>query len=138
MKKKLKICIVKSQYNNTSKLLKSAVAELKKRKIFFKILQVPGAFEIPVVVVKNINKYDGFIAIGSIIKGKTPNFDFISSAITNGLMQISILYKKPIGNAVLTCLNEKQVKARSVKGFEAVIAVYDVFFAEYIISFERF
>jgi|TARA_B110000259_G_scaffold86120_1_gene100422 6,7-dimethyl-8-ribityllumazine synthase len=126
MKKKLKICIVKSQYNNTSKLLKSAVAELKKRKIFFKILQVPGAFEIPVVVVKNINKYDGFIAIGSIIKGKTPNFDFISSAITNGLMQISILYKKPIGNAVLTCLNEKQVKARSVKGFEAVIAVYDV------------
>ena len=126
MKKKLKICIVKSQYNNTSKLLKSAVAELKKRKIFFKILHVPGAFEIPVVVVKNINKYDGFIAIGSIIKGKTPNFDFISSAITNGLMQISILYKKPIGNAVLTCLNEKQVKARSVKGFEAVIAVYDV------------
>ena len=126
MKKKLKICIVKSQYNNTSKLLKSAVAELKKRKIFFKILQVPGAFEIPVVVVKNINKYDGFIAIGSIIKGKTPNFDFISSAITNGLMQISILYKKPIGNAVLTCLNEKQVKARSVKGLEAVIAVYDV------------
>ena len=126
MKKKLKICIVKSQYNNTSKLLKSAVAELKKRKIFFKILQVPGAFEIPVVVVKNINKYDGFIAIGSIIKGITPNFDFISSAITNGLMQISILYKKPIGNAVLTCLNEKQVKARSVKGFEAVIAVYDV------------
>tara|TARA_B110000285_G_C14857283_1_gene482832 strand:+ start:377 stop:769 length:393 start_codon:yes stop_codon:yes gene_type:complete len=126
MKKKLKICIVKSQYNNTSKLLKSAVAELKKRKIFFKILQVPGAFEIPVVVVKNINKYDGFIAIGSIIKGKTPNFDFISSAITNGLMQISILYKKPIGNAVLTCLNEKQAKARSVKGLEAVIAVYDV------------
>jgi 6,7-dimethyl-8-ribityllumazine synthase len=126
MKRKIKVCIVKSQYNDTSKLLQSAVTELKKRNIFFKILEVPGAFEIPVVVVRNIKKYDGFIAVGSIIKGETPNFDFISSAITNGLIQISILYKKPIGNAVLTCLNNKQAKARSVKGYEATIAVCDV------------
>ena len=97
-----------------------------KWKIFYKILEVPGAFEIPVVVARNIKKYDGFIAIGSIIKGKTPNFDFISSAITNGLIQISILYKKPVGNAVLTCLNKNQVKDRTIKGFEAVIAVCDV------------
>jgi len=126
MKRKIKVCIVKSQYNDTSKLLQSAVTELKKRNIFFKILEVPGAFEIPVVVVRNIKKYDGFIAVGSIIKGETPNFDFISSAITNGLIQISILYKKPIGNAVLTCLNNKQAKARSAKGYEATIAVCDV------------
>ena len=77
MKKKIKICIVKSDYNDTSKLLQSAVKELKKRKIHFKILEVPGAFEIPVVVARNINKYDGFIAIASIIKGETPNFNFI-------------------------------------------------------------
>ena len=126
MKKKIKICIVKSEYNDTSKLLQSAVKELKKRKIHFKILEVPGAFEIPVVVARNINKYDGFIAIASIIKGETPNFNFISSAITNGLIQISILYKKPIGNAVLTCLNQKQAKARAIKGFEATMAVCDV------------
>jgi len=126
MKKKIKICIVVSKYNNTAKLLQSAVKELVKRKINFKILEVPGAFEIPVVVARNIKKYDGFIAIGSIIKGKTPNFDFISSAITNGLIQISILYKKPVGNAVLTCLNKNQVKDRTIKGFEAVIAVCDV------------
>ena len=126
MKRNIKICIVKSQYNSTSKLLQSAIAELKKRKILFKTLEVPGAFEIPVVIVRNIKKYDGFIAIGSIIKGKTPNFDFISSAITNGLIQISILYKKPVGNAVLTCLNKNQVKDRTIKGFEAVIAVCDV------------
>tara|TARA_B100000780_G_C21084281_1_gene436737 strand:+ start:687 stop:1079 length:393 start_codon:yes stop_codon:yes gene_type:complete len=126
MKKKTKICIVKSQYNDTSKLLQSAVTELKKRKILFKILEVPGALEIPVVVARNIKKYDGFIAIGSIIKGETPNFNFISSAIINGLVQISILYKKPIGNAVLTCLNEQQAKSRSSKGFEAAIAVCDV------------
>ena len=126
MKRKIKICIVVSKYNNTAKLLQSAVKELVKRRINFKILEVPGAFEIPVVVARNIKKYDGFIAIGSIIKGKTPNFDFISSAITNGLIQISILYKKPVGNAILTCLNKNQVKDRTIKGFEAVIAVCDV------------
>jgi 6,7-dimethyl-8-ribityllumazine synthase len=126
MKKKIKICIVQSQYNDTSKLLQSAIVELKKKKILFKTIKVPGAFEIPVVITKNIKKYDGFIAIGSIVKGQTPNFDFISSAITNGLIQISILHKKPIGNAIITCLNSSQVKARASKGYEAAIAVYDV------------
>ena len=126
MKKKIKICIVQSKYNNTSDLLKSATNELLKRKINYKILKVPGAFEIPVVIARNINKFDGFIAIGSIIKGETPNFDFISKAITNALMQLSILNKKPIGNSVITCLNEKQAKLRSIKGYEGVIAVIEV------------
>jgi len=126
MKKKIKICIVRSKYNKTSKLLKTAIDELIKKKISYKILEVPGAFEIPVVISRNINNYDGFIALGSIIKGETPNFNFISSAITNGLIQLSILYKKPIGNAVLTCLNEKQAKARKNKGYEAAVAVCEV------------
>ena len=126
MKKKIKICIVRSKYNNTYQLLKSATNELTKRKITYKILEVPGAFEIPVVISRNINKYDGFIALGSIIKGQTPNFDFISSAITNGLIQLSILYKKPVGNAVLTCFNSKQANARNNKGYEAAVAVIEV------------
>ena len=126
MTKKIKICIVRSMYNDTSQLLKSASAELTKRKISYKILEVPGAFEIPVVIARNISKFDGFIAVGSIIKGETPNFDFISSSITNGLIQLSILNKKPIGNAILTCLNKKQARARSIKGFEAAIAVCSV------------
>ena len=61
-----------------------------------------------------------------LIKGQTPNFDFISSSITDALMQLSILHKKPIGNAVLTCLNEKQAKLRANKGYEAAIAVCEV------------
>ena len=97
-----------------------------KRKISFKILEAPGAFEIPVVISRNIKNYDGFIALGSIIKGETPNFNFISSAITNGLIQLSILHKKPIGNAVLTCLNEKQARKRVSKGYEAAVAVSEV------------
>ena len=126
MKKKLKICIVRSKYNQTADLLKSATKELIKRKISYKILEVPGAFEIPVIISKNINKYDGFIALGSIIKGETPNFDFISTAITNGLILLSILHKKPIGNAVLTCLNKRQAKKRDNKGYEAALAVTEV------------
>jgi|TARA_B110000438_G_C15604262_1_gene559353 6,7-dimethyl-8-ribityllumazine synthase len=126
MKKKDKICIIRSKYNDTSKLLKSATKELTRRKISYVVIEVPGAFEIPVTIVRNINKYVGFIAIGSIIKGKTPNFDFISKTITDGLMQISILYKKPIGNAVLTCLNNTQAKFRANKGYEAAIAVSEV------------
>jgi 6,7-dimethyl-8-ribityllumazine synthase len=126
MKKKIRICIVRSRYNDTSKLLKSATLELANKKINYKILEVPGAFEIPVVISRNINKFDGFIAVGSIIKGNTPNFEFISAAITNSLMQLSILSKKPIGNAVLTCLNEKQTQLRATKGYEAAIAVSEV------------
>ena len=124
--KQIKICIVRSKYNKTSHILKSATEELSKRKIYYKVFEVPGAFEIPVVIARNIKKFDGFIAVGSIIKGATPNFDFISSAITNAIMQLSILHKKPIGNALLTCLNEKQSLLRANKGYEAAIAVSEV------------
>ena len=124
--KNIKVCIIRSKYNNTQGLLNSAVKELKRNKVTFKILEVPGAFEIPVVISRNIKKYDGFIALGSIIKGQTPNFDFISSAITNGLINLSINSKKPIGNGILTCFNNKQALARSDKGYEAAIAVLDV------------
>ncbi len=124
--KQIKICIVRSKYNKTSHILKSATEELLKRKIYYKVFEVPGAFEIPVVIARNIKKFDGFIAVGSIIKGATPNFDFISSAITNAIMQLSILHKKPIGNALLTCLNEKQSILRANKGYEAAIAVSEV------------
>jgi len=124
--KNIKVCIIRSKYNNTQGLLNTAVKELKRNKVTFKILEVPGAFEIPVVISRNINKYDGFIALGSIIKGETPNFDFISSAITNGLINLSINSKKPIGNGILTCFNNKQALARSDKGYEAAIAVLDV------------
>ena len=87
---------------------------------------VPGVFEIPVTIAKNINKYDGFIALGCVIKGKTPHFDFISQATTNAIMKLSIEYKKPIGNGIITCLNMKQAIARKKKGREAAQAVLSV------------
>ena len=126
MKKKLKICIVRSMYNSTFELFQSANRELKKKNITASVIKVPGAFEIPVMIARNIKKYDGFIAIGCIIKGETPNFSLISNAIINGIMELSILHKKPIGNAIITCLNDEQAKKRIDKGKESVKAVLEV------------
>ena len=126
-----KICIIVSKFNEdiTTEIQNSAVRELLKKNItkkHLKVIYVKGAFEIPYAISRLIKIYDGFIAVGCIIKGETPNFDFISQAITNGIMQLSILNKKPIGNAVITCLNKKQAKKRIYKGEEAAIAVVDV------------
>ena len=88
------------------------------------ITKVPGVFEIPVTIATRIKKYDGFLALGCVIKGQTPHFDFISSATTNAIMKLSIDYKKPIGNGIITCLNKKQAIVRSIKkGQEAANAV---------------
>ena len=126
---KAKICVVISTYNEdiTKELYNSAKKELDKSGIKkIDIFKVPGAFEIPVTISKLTKKYDGFIAIGCIIKGETTNFDLISSAITNGIMRISTNEKKPIGNAVLTCFNKDQAKDRFDRGGEAAKAVVAV------------
>ena len=109
----------------SSGLLKSATNLLPKNSNV-KIINVPGVFEIPVTISKNIKKFDGFIALGCVIKGQTPHFDFISQASTDAIMKISINSKKPIGNGIITCLNMKQAKARKKKGAEAANAVLSV------------
>ena len=98
----------------------------RKQNIKYKLIHVPGVFEIPVVISKNVKKYDGFIALGCIIKGETPHFDFISRATTQAIIDLSVDSKKPIGNGIITCLNKKQAQARSKKGREAVQAVISV------------
>ena len=121
-----KILIVVADYYEeiSSSLLESAKKSLKKFSI--KIIKVPGVFEIPVTISKNIKKHDGFIALGCVIKGETPHFDFISSATTQGIMNLSIDSKKPIGNGIITCLNKTQAKAREKKGKEAAEAVISI------------
>ena len=91
-----------------------------------KVINVPGVFEIPVTISKNLKKFDAFIALGCVIKGQTPHFDFISQASTNAIMKLSIESKKPIGNGIITCLNMKQAKARKKKGAEANRAILSV------------
>ena len=125
MKKKI-LLVVATYYKDISLgLIKSAKVKFTKDYLL-EIKEVPGAFEIPVVIAKNIKKYDGFLALGCVIKGQTPHFDFISQATTDAIMKLSINSKKPIGNGVITCLNMKQVKDRKRKGSEAAEAVISV------------
>ena len=122
-----KFLIVNANYYKeiSSGLLKSATNLLPKNSKV-KIINVPGVFEIPVTISKNIKKFDGFIALGCVIKGQTPHFDFISQASTDAIMKMSINSKKPIGNGIITCLNMKQAKVRKKKGAEAANAVLSV------------
>ncbi len=121
-----KILIVISDYyvDISKSLLNNAKKELNNYS--FKIIKVPGVFEIPITISKNISKYNGFIALGCVIKGETPHFDFISSATTQAIMSLSVKSKKPIGNGIITCLNKKQAKARGKKGKEAALAVISI------------
>ena len=125
MKKKYLI-VIANYYKDISKGLLDSAIDLIPKSNSIKIINVPGVFEIPVTISKNINKYDGFLALGCVIKGQTPHFDFISQASTNAIMKLSIENKKPIGNGIITCLNMSQAKARKKKGREAAQAVISV------------
>ncbi|MFL2889252.1 MAG: 6,7-dimethyl-8-ribityllumazine synthase [Pelagibacteraceae bacterium] len=119
------LIVIANYYPEISKELKiSAIDKLKNNN--YDIINVPGIFEIPVVISRNINKYDAFIALGCVIKGETPHFEFISKSFNDGIMKISIDYKKPIGNGVITCLNKDQAKNRTKKGSEAAEAIIQV------------
>ena len=126
MKKKILIVIADYYKYISADLLETAVYHLNK-KSKFNVIRVPGVFEIPVVISKYIKKYDGFIALGCVIKGETPHFDFISQTTTNAIMQLSIDHKKPIGNGIITALNKDQAEERAnKKGIEATEAVLSV------------
>ena len=125
MKKKFLI-VIANYYKGVSKGLLDSSLKLIPKSNIIKIIKVPGVFEIPVTISKNIKKYDAFLALGCVIKGQTPHFDFISQASTNAIMDLSINNKKPIGNGIITCLNMRQAIARKKKGAEAAEAVISV------------
>ena len=112
MKKKVLIIIAKYYDNISNNLSAGAQTTLDMAKIKYSIKEVPGVFEIPVVISRNIKKYDAFIALGCVIKGETPHFDYISKTTFDGLMKLSIENKKPIGNGIITALNKAHACAR--------------------------
>jgi len=112
MKKKVLIIIANYYVNISNNLSVGAQTTLDRAKIKYSIKEVPGVFEIPVVISRNIKKYDAFIALGCVIKGETPHFDYISKTTFDGLMKLSIENKKPIGNGIITALNKDQARAR--------------------------
>ena len=131
----MKICIIVSNFypEISTMLIEGAVSRLKKNEIpDYKIITVPGTFEIPVVVSNLINKYDAFVTLGCVIKGETSHFHYLCSSVINALTNLSIKSKKPIGNGILTCDNKKQAIERADpnkndKGGDAVNAAISAF-----------
>jgi 6,7-dimethyl-8-ribityllumazine synthase len=133
-----KIAIVVSEFNVevTDGLLNGALGELSKNDVLpkaVKIFRCPGAFEIPQTARKlcKSKKYDAVICLGAVIKGETAHFEFISNAVSKGIMDLNLEFSIPVGFGVLTCLTEEQAIARSQndennKGAEATRAALDM------------
>ena len=132
-----KILIVNANYYKkiSKNLVHNAKKILKKEKVKLNIVSAPGIFEAPVIVKKNIKKYDGFLVLGCVIKGKTPHFDLICYSSFNALMSLSVKFSKPVSNGIITALNMKQALERSStstkskkpnKGTEAAKAVISI------------
>ena len=127
MKKKVLI-IVSDYYKEIADALLISTKKFLDKRIIIKVIKVSGVFEIPVMVSKNLKKFDGFVAVGCVIKGKTAHFDLISKSVIDAIMNISIDSKKPVGNCVLTCFNYKQALARKNKGKEAALALNSILY----------
>ncbi len=132
------IAIVKAIFNRdiTDNLAEGALRALKQAGIKsgnIKIVEVPGAFEIPFACQRLAlsGKYRGIITIGAVIKGETAHFEYIASAAVNGIMQVMLETKMPIALGVLTAYNYSQAKQRSRnnkenKGYEAAMALVEM------------
>ena len=110
-----KILIVNSNYYKkiSDNLVFNAKKKLLKVKFKISILNIPGAYEIPIAIRKNVKKFDGFVALGCVIKGQTPHFDLLCSSLFDSILNLSIKFNKPIGNGVITALNLSQAVERS-------------------------
>ena len=124
-----KILIVSSNYyqNISNNLERGAIDTLKENSFVYELINAPGCFEIPYLIKKNINNYDGFIALGCIIKGETYHFEVISNETTRKIMDISVDNLLPIGLGILNCYSLEQAIIRSEvskknKGREAALA----------------
>ena len=115
MGKKKILIVVASYYIEVSEfLLQGAKNHFKTIDNFYEISikKVPGCFEIPFTINKE-NKYDGYVALGCIIRGETYHFELISNEVTRKVMDLSVNLKKPIGYGILTCENLEQALVRS-------------------------
>ena len=129
MSKKILIAVADYYKEISSNLLDGAKKTIqdKNNNYTLDIIKAPGCFEIPFLIKKNIHKYDGFIALGCIIRGETYHFELIANECSNKIMQLSTEFIKPIGFGVLTCENIEQAIQRSHpnkgnKGHEAANA----------------
>ena len=121
------VAIVVSKFNGeiTTKLLESALAELDRLGVAaaaLDVVPVPGAFELPLaaMALAKTRRYTCVVALGCVIRGETPHFDFVASEAASGLQLAALETGVPVSFGVLTCENAEQAEARVDKGAEAV------------------
>ena len=132
---KKKILLVCSPYYTdiTNNLIKGASELLKSKSIDYEILNVPGALEVAPAIKLILDKsqkkpiFDGFVALGCVIRGETYHFEIVANESSRALTNLSINYSIPIGNGILTVLNKDQAIIRSDpnqlnKGADAALA----------------
>ena len=129
------VVIVRTEWNANiiDPLVAGCTKILDELEVKYHIFNVPGAFEIPFGIRKywELNKYkdskpQAFIAIGCVLRGDTPHFEYVSKAVTDGIVQLNLQLPVPTIFGVLTVDNEEQAKARTGgvhgnKGEEAAI-----------------
>ena len=129
---KLKICIVSAPYYKdiTENLIRGALNVLKRINADTEIVEVAGALEIPTAIKLMENQFDGFIAVGCVIRGETTHYEIVSTESSRGLANLG-LEKICIGNAILTVENRLQAEKRADpnvfdKGGEACNALLSI------------
>lgn len=100
----------------TDELLLGAKARLEKDKHSYDIITVPGAFELPAAIqiaIESAQHFDGYIALGCVIRGETTHYDYVCSECARGLQDVALRYHAAIGFGVLTTENKAQAEARA-------------------------
>jgi len=133
IKKGACVVIVKTEWNAqvTDKLLAGCIEIFTDYKVKYRVVEVPGAFEIPFTIrhlwrTTSKNKPTAFIALGCVIKGDTPHFDFVAKAVTDGILKLNLELPVPVIYGVLTVNSQQQADERTGgthghKGREAAI-----------------
>ncbi|MDR2199299.1 MAG: 6,7-dimethyl-8-ribityllumazine synthase [Deltaproteobacteria bacterium] len=133
----LKLAAVVSRFNGiiTERLLSGALdAFLRHGGVSgdFTVVKAPGAFEIPLVlkVLAESGKYNALLALGAVIRGSTPHFDYVAAAVSRGVARVQLQSGIPIGFGVLTCDSVEQAIDRAGaksgnKGFDAAVSVME-------------
>lgn len=127
----MSVAVVTAHWNDdiTAELRANAIAAAEEAGAYVRDYTVVGALELPVVVQALADDHDAVVALGCVIRGGTPHFDYVCDSVTQGLTRIALDQNTPIGNGVLTCDTHEQAVARSGvpgstenKGREAAIA----------------
>ncbi|HTS77815.1 MAG TPA: 6,7-dimethyl-8-ribityllumazine synthase [Bryobacteraceae bacterium] len=127
----LKFAVVVSRFNEriTEKLLDSARRGLAQAGAGEpEIFRVPGAFELPLAakMLAHTHAYHGIIALGAVIRGETPHFDYVAGEAAHGLQQVALETGIPVAFGVLTTDTLAQAEARVEKGFDAAMTAIEM------------